>query len=472
MVTATKAGDFAPISFWMDSTSISTEALSGAIESDVAVIGGGLTGLSTALALREAGLSVVLLERDVVGSGASGRNCGHVGSTIGKNLPTLRWQLGLERAQAAVTVLKRAIAHFEATIECHKIDCAYERKGNIFAGIHPRQAPFFERSALVAQELGVDVDMLSKAELRHRRIPPAFVCGYQEKLGGSLDPGRYVRALREVALGSGVSLFEHSQVERIEEGSTNHVHTAGGAVRCKWVVLATNAYSPSSGWLARKFMPLSVSAIVTQRLNAAQRDRLGWEGREPIYTGHELLENHRWTHDGRILVGSKRIRFGFGRRFAKPDDPGVFRKLEWVLRERFPELRDVGIERRWTGPVALTSDMLPIFGRRGRHRNIFFGGGYAGHGLSMAGYAGHILRDMILEQPLEEARIFTERRPLPIPPEPFRWIVGQTVSKGLAVVDDRLDRAASRQHPARIANPAASTPPLCDLSERLPKPRE
>ncbi len=441
-------GSFAPISFWMDTNATNDRVaptLAGSYEVDVAIVGAGYTGLSTALALRADGLSVALVERDVAGAGASGRNCGQVGADIGKSLQALRMQLGRERAREATAVLRAAISHLEEAIHTHGIDCSYQQTGNIFAGVHPRQTRFIERTARIAEELRLPVTVLSRNELRARGIPEAVVCGYQEHLGGALHPGRYARGLRRAALAAGALLFERSPVLSIEDGDPLILRTPHGRLRCGRCVLATNAYTPNLGWMRRMILPVAVSALVTEPLNDTQRARLGWEGREPIYTAHHVLENLRWTDDGRILVGTKRVRTGFGRAFAPADDPKTFRALERVLRTRFPELHDVPVVRRWTGPVALTPDFLPVFGRTGRARNVFYGGGYGGHGISMASYAGRIIADLIAGRDLGPARVLVDRHLPPLPPEPLRWLVGNTIISTLQRLDDRLDHAAQRE---------------------------
>src|SRR5262249_47460869 len=134
----------------MDGVCEVADRLADEVDADVAVIGAGLTGLSTALGLRERGLSVVVLERDVAGAGASGRNCGQVASELGKNLPTVRWYLGLERARAVAEVLRAAMANLEALIRTHGINCAWVPGGNILAGVHPRPGGFFRRAARAA----------------------------------------------------------------------------------------------------------------------------------------------------------------------------------------------------------------------------------------------------------------------------------------------------------------------------------
>src|SRR5262249_3655690 len=154
--------------------------------------------------------------------------------------------------------------------------------------------------------------------------------------------------------------------------------------------------------------------------------------------------NLRWTEDGRILVGTKRAGAGFGRHFAWNDDPRVFGVLERVLHERFPELGDVRVARRWTGHVALTLDFLPVFGRTGRFGNVYYGVGSSGHGISMASYAGRILTDLILGRDLGPARPLVARFVPPVPPEPLRWVLGQALRRTLEGLDDRLDRAARK----------------------------
>ena len=441
MEAETRAASSSALSFWMDASHRSSPALDQAVETDVVVVGAGYTGLSTALALREAGLSVAVLERDVAGSGASGRNCGQVGADLGKSLTLLRRHLGLERAREAAAYLKTAIAYLEGVIRDRRIDCAWEPVGNVFAGIHPSQSAFFERAARNAEALGIPVRVLTDADLRAKGLPAAIVCGYHEQIGGSLDPGRYVRGLRRAALESGALLFERSPVRAIDDARLVHVRTSRGGVRARFCVLATNAYTPQLGWLRRKLMPAAVSALVTNRLSDAQRERLGWAGREPLYTAHHVLENLRWTHDDRLLVGTKRVRVGFGT-LPPGGERRAWEDLERVLRERFPELGPIGVAQRWTGWVALTADFLPVFGRTGRHGNVFYGGGYGGHGVSLATYAGRTLCDLVLERDPGPSRVLVDRRVPPIPPEPLRWLATQAFLGTMMYLDRRVDRRA------------------------------
>lgn len=191
----------------------------------------------------------------------------------------------------------------------------------------------------------------------------------------------------------------------------------------------------------------------TEPLTAAQRQALDWPGREGIYTGHEILESYRLTPDNRILGGSKFIRYGYGGR-APPDDPRLFRRLERAFRERFPQLDRVPITDFWGGPIAFELDFLPAVGRAGRHRNVFYSHGYAGHGVALASYAGSTLADMVMERD-GPGRALWRRWSLPLPPEPFRWLVVRALTGVFGAMDARVDRALRRE--AARGTPARET---------------
>ena len=122
---------------------------------------------------------------------------------------------------------------------------------------------------------------------------------------------------------------------------------------------------------------------------------MGWQGREGIYTAHEMLESYRLTDDGRIVGGAKVVRYGYGGRALPYDDPGTFAIIEQAFRDRFPELADLDVTDRWGGPIAFALDFLPVLGRAGKHGNIFYSLAYAGHGLPLASYAGVLLTDLM-----------------------------------------------------------------------------
>jgi glycine/D-amino acid oxidase-like deaminating enzyme len=429
-------------SLWMAGEREQAPALAGDLEVDAAIVGAGYTGLSTALALRAAGLSVAILEQRVAGFGASGRNAGHLTPTIGKDLPTLRRVFGQARGRALIALVQEAIAHVERTIATHAIACEYTPVGNVMAAVHPRQHHVLDRAARAAESLELDGEILEPDAMRERGLPRAFTRGFWLRRGGILDPGRYVRGLRAAAVAAGARLYEGTPVERIEDEAPAIVRTPNGRVRARLVVLATNAYTPALGWLGNRIVRVHVYLFATAPLRADQRAAVDWRGREGIYTAHEMLESYRLTADQRIVGGAKTVRYGYGGA-ALADDDATFAHLEAAFRDRFPELRDVAIERRWGGPIAFALDFLPVVGRMGRHRNILYSAGYAGHGIALASYAGTMLADLVLERD-GMGRALAARRVIPLPPEPFRWLVVRSLTGVFGAIDRRTDRAARR----------------------------
>jgi len=400
-------------------------------ETDVVVVGGGFAGLSAALAMRELGYDVVLIEQMQIGFGASGRNAGHLTPVIGKDLPTLTKLFGERPAKALAALAELSVGHVESLIAEHAIDCHYEPVGNLIAAVHERQHGVVDRAAAAAAELGIDAQVLDRAShaLHLRR-------------GGILDPARYVLGLADAAADAGVTIYEQTPVRHIVEGERIGVETPGGLLRADYVVLATNAWTPGLGYLRHTILPIEVTLFRTEPLDEPVLRGLDWHCREGIYTAHEMLESYRLTADARIVGGAKHVRYGFGGRMRGTSDR-LANRLIATFRERFPTLRNVEIADVWTGPIAFALDFLPSVGRTGRHDNVLYATGWAGHGIALASYAGPMLVDL-LEGGDGPGWPLWDRRWLPLPPEPLRWLTVHGITKGLGLVDRRIDRLARK----------------------------
>jgi gamma-glutamylputrescine oxidase len=430
-------------SLWLDPAPDPGPPLEGDVKADAIVIGAGYTGLWTALALRDHGADAVVLERDYAGFGASGRNAGHLTPTIGKDLPTLLRLYGRERAGAFVRFAETAVEHVEGAISERRIDCEYVPAGNVLAGVHPGQRLALEKAADAARQTGAAMRMLDQSELAERGLPRCVACGYLEERGGVLHPGKYVRALREQALDAGARLCEATPVDAItEDGAARvRVETPRGSASAPVCVIATNAYTPRLGRLRSAVAPLQVSMFATEPLTPEQRERVGWAGGEGIYTAHEILESYRWTADGRIVGGSRHVRWPPGGRLLPDHDPQSFAALEEMFRARFPELADVAMERFWSGPIAMTLDFLPAIGRGGKDGNVLFGIGYNGHGVAQASYVGTLLAKMARGEDPGHPELLRRRR-VPLPPEPLRTPMARGILGALRFIDRRTDRRA------------------------------
>lgn len=438
--------EFFEVSPWVTAPAQPCPALHGEIRADVAIIGGGFTGLSTALSLREAGVDVALIEKDFCGAGASGRNAGHLTPTIGKDFPTLVKYVGKSRAVELARFADRAVHYTEALIRKLGIECEYEPTGNIITGLHPRHRQPLAEGAELAAKLGVRVAFLDEAEVRRRNLPGHVRFGMLEKSGGHLHPGKYVTALRQAAIDAGVRMFEHSAVTAIEDAAAPiRMRTATGSVVADKLVIATNAYTPSSlGRMRSKVFPVRVTLFRTGILTDAQWQRIGWEGREALYTAHEAMENYRPQADGRISGGSKWVQYGYGSTLTTGQLPQVFADWRRLFAQRFPEIPDVAIESFWGGWIGLTLDFLPVHQANARG-TVFHGIGYNGHGIAQGTYAGTMLAEQVLGHANPEVDLF-RRRILPLPPEPLRWLVVRGITHMLGRVDHKVDAELALAH--------------------------
>lgn len=217
------------------------------IQVDAAIIGAGFTGLSSALALREEGLSVAVLEREYAGYGASGRNAGHVTPWIGKDLPTLAMLFPRDSVRGLLALVEEAVANVARLLDRYAIECDYEPVGNILAAVHPRQYAMVDRAARAAERVGAPGEVLEEAEMRRRGVPDGFRRGFLEPSGGLIHPARFLRGLRHAAIEAGVRLYEGTPALAVSQGEVACIHTPAGRVRADRLVYATNAFGGDLG---------------------------------------------------------------------------------------------------------------------------------------------------------------------------------------------------------------------------------
>lgn len=410
------------------------------INADVIIIGAGFAGLSTALELSALGASVVVLEQAFAGFGASGRNAGYLAGSMGVEFELFHKRLGVDQARKVVSFYDEGVAYVERRLGELAIDCDYLPSGVIRAVIHPSQEKRLRHSMALGQELGSVTRFVDQDEMRARGIPPAFLFGCIQH-GGTLDPGKYVMGLRRAALQAGVRLFEQTKLLSYSDGPTITCRTEKGSASAPIMVLATNAYTPQLGLLRDKITPLRVSAIETQPLSAAQLKSLGWQGREGIVTPHWTMESHRLTARNTLLITTKQLGYAYGSKTPNEPDRAAYAALRQALDDRFPSLRDVTIDKCWSGYISLAYDALPVVGETGPHNNIYYTAGCSGHGVGTQSLIGFLLAERIggIEQPLLTA--LRHKSPSTLP-EPLQWCAVKAALAGVNLLDNALNRRA------------------------------
>lgn len=427
------AADYEEKSFWLATAGPYEEnaPLDGDTEVDVAVVGGGFCGLSTAYYLRRAdpSLRVAVLEDKVVGYGASGRNAGFAMTLMGLTLDVTSWRFGKAKTKQAYQFGQRAVDHIGQLVDSHGIDCDYEKPGLLTVATNPAQAKRLQHEIKLAGELGVQgLEWFDTHMTRAEVHSPTYLGARWEAQCALINPAKFVRGMKRVAMEQGAQIYERTPVAELRQGRELRLETPWGRVKAEKVVFATNAFSSQFPQLKGKQFPVFTYIVLTEPLSEEQLGAIGWGKRQGIEDARNLIHYYRLTADNRVLFGGSDAMYYFGGPLDRDRNAVVFRRLERDLKHTFPSLKDVRIEYRWGGPVSLPLDFFPAIGYLGKDKRVAYSLGCVGHGVAMMNMAGQIMRDLVLERQSEFTELFfVNRRVLPLPPEPLRFALGESL---------------------------------------------
>lgn len=385
-------------SYWNDSLPATPVASAQGLPAqvDVAIVGGGFTGLSAALQLARRGASVVVLEAGAtVAPEASGRNGGHVNNGLALDYVEVADRVGVERARAWYHAYDSAVDAVERLVQQEHIDCGFLRHGKLKLATKSYQVDALHRSAerLVADGVDTDVRVLGADEVRSEVQSERFVGGLLYPRSAQMHMGRFAQGLAQAAQRQGAQIHIGTRVNRVErvQGQVHRLHTERGVVRANQVLLATGASRHggygSFGWLRRRIVPIGSFIVVTEPLGAERANALLAQRR--TYTTIANIHHYfRLTEDHRLVFGG-RARFAIS---SPTSDAASGEVLRQGLAETFPQLGKVRLDYCWGGLVDITQDRLPHAGERD---GLFYSMGYSGHGTQMSVLMGQRMAEVM-----------------------------------------------------------------------------
>ena len=413
------------------------------LETDVVVLGGGYTGMWTALHLTDLdpNVKVAIVEQDICGGGASGRNGGFVNS-FWSDLDYLATRFGDRQALALCEAGEDSVRALGRFCETNGIDAWYRPDGEYVVAASEDQVGKWADDLTTAERLGVSehFQVLDGDEMRSRISSPVFRGALYRKVGATVHPARLARGMRHVLMERGVRIFEDTPVTRFGVGAPAVVETPGGTVRAGSAVVALNAWAHHWKRFRRTIVVrgsyIALTARAPEKLQA-----IGWTDGSGLADMRSSVHYVRTTPDGRISFGiggmqpdlARRI----GPRFAY--DEHAVRLAIADLHRMFPSFADVPIEAAWGGPIDVAGHHLPTFGTLGGG-NVHFGHGYTGNGVGPAHLGGKIMANRILDRtdPVLDLPL-VDLEPLRFPPEPIRSPGALVANRAIRRVDDAHD---------------------------------
>ncbi len=363
--------------------------LVGDLTADVCVIGAGYTGLVTAIELAEKGLSVVVLEAETVGWGASGRNGGQIVTGFNKGIGEIEGWVGKDDARHLWDLSEEAKRLLADLVDRHGIDCDL-KWGYLLAALKPRHMVGLAEHKAELDGLGYDkTRMVSRDETRAMVATDAYLGGLYDAGSGQLHPLNYALGLAAAAERLGVRIHEGSRVVRIDTGANPVAATATGKVAAKFLVLAGNAYLGGlCPPIRSRVMPAGTYIIGTEPMDPERAHALIPSG-IAVADVNFVLNYYRRSPDNRFL-------FGGGVSYSGFDRPGLKQSLRATMLKYFPQLADLAIDYCWGGHVAITMNRLPHLGRISP--TTYFAQGYSGHGVALTAIAGRVIAEAIAGQ--------------------------------------------------------------------------
>lgn len=446
--TLKSLSDVIHIPFWLDDPlrPAPQPALTTQTSTDLLVIGAGYSGLWTALLAREADpqREIVILEAGEAASGASGRNGGFLDASLthGFSNGLARWRRELP---SLLALGLQNLAEIEETLARYGIECDYIRSGDVNVATEPHQIAEMREEMEEAAPFGLKLQFLDRDELQAVVKSPIFIAGLRNPDAALVNPAHLAWGLRKACLDLGIRIHENSPVTRLEEdGDFVIAHTPHGQVRAARVALATNAFPPLLKRLSYYVVPVYDYVLMTEPLTPAQRESIGWHGREGLSDASRQFHYFRITADGRILWGGYDAVYhwnnGFGQHLETAQRE--FERLAEHFFQAFPQLEGIRFSHAWGGAIDTCSRFAPFWGTAHGGKTAY-SMGFTGLGVGATRFGAKVMLDLLdRKQTQRTALEFVRTKPLPFPPEPLRSI-GINLTRWSM---DRADRNGGREN--------------------------
>jgi len=429
-------------------------ALVGDTEVDVAVVGGGLTGLWTAYYLRRSqpDLRIAVLEKEFAGYGASGRNGGWVSAEMPGQLHRYAAGHGHEAAVTFQRAMFAAVDEVARVVAQEGIDAHLATDGMLLVATSPAQQARLDDHVAESRHYGwgaEDLHELSATEVDHRVVVAGATGGTWSPHAARVQPARLVRGLADVVERMGVRVLEGTTVRRIEPGVARTDH---GDVRAAVVIRALEGYTAGLPGRRRDWLPMSSSMVVTAPLPADVREQIGWRGSEVLADNAHGFAYAQRTADGRIALGGRAVPYRYGSRWDRRGETlgDTVVQLRAMLGRLFPAVRDVPVEHAWSGVLGVPRDWCATVGLD-RATGLGWAGGYVGHGVTSTNLAGRTLADLVLGHDSDLVRLpWVGRRVRRWEPEPARWLAVRSLYRAYRLADER-ENASGSPRTSRVA---------------------
>lgn len=423
--------DYAAISYWLESSGddlTPRSSLSQSIEVDIAILGAGFTGLWTAwyLKQRDPSLNIAIIEREIAGFGASGRNGAWCTSEYPSGPSSIAKRFGVDAARRTVFAMRDTVREIGQVVADHELACDWHKGGELIIARGPHQRPTIDHEFAELQKLDLaqGAELLDATTARNRINITDLEGALLLPETAVIHPGKLVRGIARLVESTGVVIYEQTAVERVYGGRYPMLRTDRGNVRAATVVLCGEAYLSQIDGYRRDVMPVYSLITLTEPLSETDWADIGWNDRECVASCKYTVDYLSKTADGRILFGGRGAPYQFNSAINPELDkhPGTHQMLQDNVRTWFPRLKDVKFTHTWGGPLGWSRDFLPTIAFD-KAEGIARAHGYTGNGVATTNLAGRTLADLITDtaSPLLDLP-HVNHRPRKWEPEPFRYL--------------------------------------------------